>query len=80
MPIYEFRCKACGETSEYLVGLGKDETVVCRNCGSLELERILSVASFMNRKTEHLPGQTCCGREERCNTPPCSDTGACRRG
>ena len=80
MPIYEFQCKVCGERFEYLVGLGKDEDVLCKNCGSPVMERVQSVASFMNPKSERAHGQTCCGREERCETPPCSDTGTCRRG
>ena len=80
MPIYEFQCKVCGETFEYLVGLGKDEDVLCKNCGSSAMERVLSIALFMSPKSEHAHGQTCCGREERCETPPCSNTGTCRRG
>lgn len=79
MPIYEYRCKACGATSEYLIGMGKDENMACKECGSTELERILSVASFMDGISGHAPGRTCCGREERCTTPPCSGGGACRR-
>ncbi|NQT56247.1 MAG: zinc ribbon domain-containing protein, partial [Desulfobacteraceae bacterium] len=44
MPIYEYRCKACGAASEYLIGLGEDENISCKVCGSTEMERILSVA------------------------------------
>ena len=80
MPIYEYRCKACGTTSEYLVGMGKDERVSCKACGSTEMEKILSVASFMTGEPQRTPGRTCCGRQERCETPPCTDGGTCRRG
>ncbi len=80
MPIYEYRCKQCGAISEFLTGLHKDETISCRSCGSLEMEKIMSTASFLDRTTERAPGHTCCGREERCETPPCSTGGACRRG
>lgn len=79
MPIYEYRCKVCDETSEYLVGMGKDEDITCRKCGSTDMERVLSVASFVGVTGERSPGMTCCGREERCETPPCSGGGACRR-
>jgi len=34
MPIYEYRCKICGATSEYLMGVGKDENIFCKECGS----------------------------------------------
>jgi putative FmdB family regulatory protein len=79
MPIYEFQCKVCGERFEYLVGLGKDEDVLCKNCGSATMERVLSVTSFIGSESERAPGRTCCGREERCETPPCSGTGTCSR-
>ena len=80
MPIYEYRCKACGLTSEYLIGVGWDEDILCKECGSTEMERVLSVASFGGQMSERPSGRTCCGREERCETPPCSDSGTCRRG
>ncbi len=79
MPIYEYRCKECGAISEYMTGMGNDENISCKECESTETERILSVASFLGGKSEHSPGRTCCGREERCDTPPCSDEGVCRR-
>jgi len=79
MPIYEYRCRGCGATSEYLIDVGKDENISCKECGSSEMEKILSVASFMTGVPERAPGRTCCGREERCETPPCSDEGTCRR-
>ena len=80
MPIYEYRCEACGAVSEYLMGVGDDEQIQCKTCGSLEMIRLLSAGSFTFQKTQRVPGHTCCGREERCEAPPCSDSGACRRG
>ena len=80
MPIYEYRCKRCGAISEYLIVTGKDEDILCEDCGSSDMERILSVASFITGAPERAAGRTCCGREERCETPPCSDGGSCRRG
>jgi putative FmdB family regulatory protein len=79
MPIYEYRCRECGATSEFLTGLGKDETISCQGCGSPKMEKIMSVPSFVSQPTERAPGHTCCGREERCETPPCSSGGSCRR-
>ena len=40
MPIYEFSCKACGARFEELVAL--DATAGCPECGSAEVERLLS--------------------------------------
>jgi ubiquinone/menaquinone biosynthesis C-methylase UbiE len=45
----------------------------------MEDHRVLSAGSFTFQKTQRVPGHTCCGREERCETPPCSDGGTCRR-
>lgn len=82
MPIYEYRCKNCGNTFEYLVGIGRgDDDIICKNCGSREMEKLLSTANFA--KGEHMGfsqgGNTCCGREERCDNPPCSTGGGCMR-
>jgi putative FmdB family regulatory protein len=41
VPIYEFRCEACGERFEALVAAGTD-SVECRSCGSGRTERVLS--------------------------------------
>ncbi len=80
MPIYEYRCESCGNVSEYLLGFGDDEQVTCRQCGSRDMSRILSASSFSFQSPGRMPGKTCCGREERCETPPCSGGGSCRRG
>ena len=69
MPIYEYRYKVCGVTSEYFIGVGWHEDVSCSECGSTRMERILSVASFGGQMSERPPGRTCCGRGERCETP-----------
>jgi len=80
MPIYEYRCNRCGEVSEILVGVGSDgEIVTCKHCGSNDLEKILSVASFTFSDSSRASGTTCCGREDRCDSPPCSTGGICRR-
>jgi putative FmdB family regulatory protein len=80
MPIYEYRCNECGGVSEILVGLHSgDETLVCQHCGSSDLERLLSVSSFAFTNSTRAPGKTCCGRDERCDAPPCSTGNACRR-
>lgn len=41
MPIYEFRCDACGERFEALVDVGT-EAVECRACDAARAERVLS--------------------------------------
>ena len=80
MPIYEYRCNQCGEVSEILTGLGSHaDPPVCKKCGGTQLEKLMSIPSFVSRVNSQSPGATCCGREERCDTPPCSGGGGCRR-
>ena len=82
MPIYEYKCKDCGRISEFLVGVVQDKVEIkCSHCGSKKLEKIFS-KSFIST-SGHLigsqGGKTCCGRDERCDKPPCSDDDVCKR-
>ncbi len=77
MPVYEYRCLECGETSEMLLRSG-NESIECPSCGSKNLEKLFS-ASYNIRMSASMPGRTCCGRAERCETPPCSLDNTCRR-
>ncbi|MBW2059007.1 MAG: zinc ribbon domain-containing protein [Deltaproteobacteria bacterium] len=46
MPIYEYRCKACGHVFEMIRGISdKDEEVVCPECRRMEAEKLLSLFS-----------------------------------
>lgn len=81
MPLYEYRCNNCGKISEFLVGVTQEKVEIkCKYCGGKELNKIFSKS---NVSSGHLigsqGGKTCCGRDERCDTPPCSDGGVCRR-
>jgi putative FmdB family regulatory protein len=80
MPIYEYQCPECGGIQETLIlPGGQEETVQCRHCGASGMQRVLSAhAAPPTFRRPH--GQTCCGREERCSTPPCSSGGTCSRG
>jgi len=77
MPIYEYRCQSCETTFEALVR--RDGIVTCPHCGSSSLARLLSVPFASSGRTARPAGRTCCGREERCDTPPCSEGNVCRR-
>ena len=41
MPIYDFKCRACGHVFEELVKLG--QTPDCPSCGARDLERLVSL-------------------------------------
>jgi putative FmdB family regulatory protein len=82
MPIFEYRCTRCGTVCEFLEGVGSGRPEKrCSSCGSEDLERIFS-ASNVSTGGHFIGAQggtTCCGREERCDTPPCGDGGVCER-
>ena len=79
MPIYEYSCENCGKITEILVNKEKDDTV-CKYCGSVRLKKLISVPGAIIMGNPESKGTTCCGRDERCDTPPCSDNGICKRG
>jgi putative FmdB family regulatory protein len=76
MPLYEYRCRACSTKFEVLVRTSS--RVTCPHCGDSAVEKLLSTPAVLSGQTARLAGHTCCGREERCNAPPCSTGGSCR--
>jgi len=77
MPIFEYRCSDCGAEVELLLRSAAEEPV-CPQCGGSRLEKLISAVNVMSGRTARPPGRTCCGREARCASPPCSD-GSCDR-
>ena len=77
MPIYEYRCGDCGTGFEALVRGSR--SVTCPHCGSSSLDKLLSAPTVLSSRTARTVSRTCCGRDERCDAPPCSDGSACRR-
>ncbi len=76
MPIYEYKCKDCGKVIEILKK--GSESVECPECGSKNLEKLISRPGAILMESSSHP-TTCCGRTEPCDRPPCADTGVCRR-
>ncbi|MBP7618198.1 MAG: zinc ribbon domain-containing protein [Geothrix sp.] len=47
MPLYEYRCDACGQPEEKLESLSAPQSHACPGCGAQEgMKRQLSVAAF----------------------------------
>ncbi len=42
MPMFEFKCKTCGEIFEELVSSSKTGSVECEKCGSKDTEKLMS--------------------------------------
>ena len=82
MPIYEYKCDSCGKISEFLEGVGRGKIEKnCKHCGSKKLTKVFSTSyvSTGGNIISSQGGKTCCGRTERCDTPPCSDDRTCKR-
>lgn len=55
MPIYEYKCRACGETFESYRSIAADDAEVkCPKCGCKNPYRVLS--SFYGKKSEQSCG------------------------
>jgi putative FmdB family regulatory protein len=78
MPIYTYKCRDCGTVFDFLM-IKQSEKPQCEKCGSENLEKQLSAPGAVIMGTSHPKGTTCCGRNERCDTPPCTDDGICKR-
>ena len=62
-------------------GQGSASGRKCSHCGGAKLDKIIS-GSFISTGGHIIGsqgGKTCCGRTERCDTPPCSSDGVCKR-
>lgn len=46
MPIYEYRCRACGFEKEYLQKLSDPVISDCPSCGKAEMAKLVSAAGF----------------------------------
>ena len=51
MPIYEYRCGACGHQREFLQRLSDAPLKKCPECGKPELSKLVSAAGFQLKGT-----------------------------
>ena len=51
MPIYEYKCKACGHKFDKLQKISDDPLVDCPDCGAAELVKLVSAAGFRLKGT-----------------------------
>ncbi|MCS6949287.1 MAG: zinc ribbon domain-containing protein [Armatimonadota bacterium] len=74
MPIYEFRCKGCGQKFEQRFSSTEVSGVTCPQCGSAEVSRLLSL--FFVPKVSQDMGVVGC---DRCagNPPSFREPGGC---
>ncbi len=76
MPIYEYRCSSCGRVSEFFIRHGHgDGPLICKSCGSGELEKVLSLSAVSTRRESPLPSGRCCEEGTSCDSPKYCCTG-----
>jgi putative FmdB family regulatory protein len=46
VPIYEYRCEACGHQAEHLQKVSEDPLQTCPSCGKAAYRKLLSAAGF----------------------------------
>lgn len=46
MPIYEYRCEACGHKMELLQKIAEEPLLQCPSCGKEQLRKLVSAAGF----------------------------------
>jgi putative FmdB family regulatory protein len=51
MPIYEYRCGACGFQKEFLQRLNEKPLAVCPECGKRALNKMVTAAGFQLKGT-----------------------------
>jgi len=89
MPTYDYLCEFCGYKFEKFQKMNDGPLKKCPKCGK-EVKRLIGMGigvifkgkgfyatDYMNNGLSS--GGTCCGRAERCEKPPCSDDGVCKR-
>lgn len=81
MPIYEYRCDACGFQKEHLQKMSEPQLTSCPDCGQESYSKQLSAAGFQLKgsgwyATDFKGDSKPPAKQE--STPPCQGgTGAC---
>jgi putative FmdB family regulatory protein len=78
MPIYEYHCSTCDNRVEVLIR-SSSATPACPDCGSPLTNKLFSAPNILRSRSRRPLDHTCCGQADRCDEPPCSAGGECRR-
>lgn len=82
MPIYEFRCKSCGNRFELFLPMNSSKNQECPVCGETAVRVLSPTAGFVvnsssgsgfQRREACDRSRPCCGRDEPCEHRPCED-------
>ncbi|MBL7131265.1 MAG: zinc ribbon domain-containing protein [Candidatus Omnitrophica bacterium] len=88
MPTYEYECEDCGYKFEKFQKMSDKPIKKCPKCAG-GTKRLIGKGIGVIFKGQGFyatdykkgvsSGRTCCGRDEPCDKPPCSDDGVCKR-
>jgi putative FmdB family regulatory protein len=82
MPVYEFRCNACGIIFERLLSMSSPAEQDCLECGGTAVRIISRTTGLVKDSTPGNYGKRfgdcdrsspCCGRDDPCDRKPCED-------
>ncbi len=86
MPTYEYECESCGLRFEHQQAITEEPLTECPECRGKVRRLVSSGGGFIFKESSHSHigqnkqvcslehvGRTCCGREERCEKPPCGE-------
>jgi putative FmdB family regulatory protein len=77
MPLYEYRCRDCGDRFEVLQRLGEGaEGLSCPDCGAATLDKQFSSFATTSSSSSSAMAEAGCGAAE-CGTGACCGGGAC---
>jgi putative FmdB family regulatory protein len=79
VPLFDYRCAACGEVFEHLQGLGEPDPARSPCCEA-PVERLRSVPADFRGQFSRPACETCCGGEEGSGEPPCGGGHPCCHG
>lgn len=74
MPIYEYRCEACGHVTEALVRSSRARKPKCGQCGSPKTSKIFSTfgVSIGVGSAGDFPSCSSCSSEDSCDRSSCA--------
>ncbi len=80
MPLFEYRCDACGQQSEIIVMGGQEQPIVCEVCQSEKMIKLVSAhSSSSGQPGKSIPGlgdTGCCGSSPD-QAQGCAGPGSC---
>jgi len=60
MPIYSYICRDCKEKFDLFIGIsGKDEKLICKKCGSKNIQKIFSSFGVGSLSGKDKPDSSC---------------------